>query len=52
MGLTTELNTVSSLWIIATMIMGKFGPITVALWMVPHRVQGDIGRPEGRVMIG
>ncbi len=52
MGLTTELTDISAIWIIMTMIMGKFGPMTVALWMVPHSTRADIGRPEGRVMIG
>lgn len=51
MGLTPHLNRLSQLWIILSMIMGKFGPLTVALWMVAP-TQRRIRHPEGRLMIG
>lgn len=51
MGFTPGLTESARLWIIASMIMGKFGPLTIALWMVPW-VRGRTRRPEGRLMIG
>ncbi len=48
---THELDTVSRLWIILSMIMGKFGPLTIALWVAPACRPG-ITRPEGRVLVG
>lgn len=51
MGYTPELSAVSRLWIIVSMIMGKFGPLTVALWMISP-TPGNVRHPEGRLMIG
>lgn len=51
MGYTPFLNRFSQIWIIASMILGKFGPLTIALWIVKP-ASGRIGRPEGRLMIG
>lgn len=51
MGLTPELTDVSRLWIILSMYVGRLGPLTVILWVIPlSRV--DIRRPIGRVMVG
>lgn len=51
MGLTPRLNDWSRVWIILSMIMGKFGPLTVALWVVPQS-KASVRRPEGKIMIG
>ncbi len=51
MGVTPHLTDLSQIWIILSMIMGKFGPLTIALWMVSPTV-AKITRPEGKLMIG
>ncbi len=51
MNITPSLSEFSQVWITISMFMGKFGPLTVALWMVPG-VPASIGRPEGTVMVG
>lgn len=51
MGFTPKLNAAAQIWIILSMIMGKFGPLTIALWMVPP-TKGSVTGPEGRLMIG
>lgn len=51
MGLTPDLNWFSQIWIILSMIMGKFGPLTVALWMVAP-VNASVRSPEGNILIG
>lgn len=51
MGYTPQLNWFSQLWIILSMIIGKFGPLTIAMWIV-HPTHAKIRRPEGRLMIG
>lgn len=50
-GITPQLTIAGKLWIIATMYVGRLGPLTVALWMVP---KGDIHvhYPKATVMIG
>jgi len=50
-GLTPHLTTAGRLWIIATMYVGRLGPLTLALWITSPRVPG-IRYPEGRIMIG
>lgn len=51
MDFTPHLNWFSQIWIIISMILGKFGPLTVALLMVPQATC-SIRRPETRLMIG
>jgi trk system potassium uptake protein len=50
-GITSKLAPVSQLWIIATMFMGRLGPLTLAMWFF-HPKPGHIQYPEGKVMIG
>lgn len=50
-GITASLGPWARLWIILTMFVGRLGPLTVALWMVP-RSRAAVGYPEGRIMIG
>jgi trk system potassium uptake protein TrkH len=50
-GLTPNLSSPGKLWIIATMFVGRLGPLTIAMWMVPmHKTH--VGYPKGTVMIG
>lgn len=51
MGLTPELNRFSQVWIILSMIMGKFGPLTAALWVIAP-VNASVRSPEGNILIG
>lgn len=51
LGLTPGLAEVSQLWIIATMFIGRLGPLTLILWTVP-RAKVNVGRPIGRIMVG
>jgi trk system potassium uptake protein TrkH len=50
-GITPQLTISGKLWIIATMYVGRLGPLTVAMWMVP---KGDahVHYPKATVMIG
>ncbi len=50
-GLTPELSPAGKLWIIASMFVGRLGPLTVALWMV-GTARPRVRYPEGRIMIG
>jgi trk system potassium uptake protein len=50
-GLTPKLSTAGKLWIIATMYVGRLGPLTIALWMFP-KSQVGIKHPKGTVMVG
>jgi trk system potassium uptake protein len=50
-GVTPTLSPVGKLWVIATMYVGRLGPLTIALWMFPGRTV-KIGYPKGSVMIG
>ncbi len=50
-GLTFKLSAIGKLWITATMFMGRLGPLTLALWVLPVK-HVHVGYPEGRVMIG
>jgi trk system potassium uptake protein TrkH len=50
-GLTPKLSAVGKLWIVATMFVGRLGPLTLAVWAFARRSPG-VRYPEGRVMIG
>lgn len=50
-GITPELTTLSRLWIILTMLVGRIGPLTLVLSFLTTR-KTRVGYPEGRVMIG
>jgi trk system potassium uptake protein TrkH len=50
-GLTPKLSTIGKLWIIATMYVGRLGPLTVALWMFAGP-KIYVEHPKGTVMIG
>lgn len=50
-GLTVNLSTTGKLWIVATMFVGRLGPLTVALWMFP-KSKVNVRYPVGSVMIG
>jgi trk system potassium uptake protein TrkH len=50
-GLTGKLTALSRLWIIATMFVGRLGPLTMVFsFLTTSRPR--VGCPEGRVMIG
>ncbi len=51
MDLTPLLTDPGKLWIIATMFIGRLGPLTIAL-AVDFRNNSTISHPEGRIMIG
>ena len=50
-GITASLSAVGRIWIIATMFMGRLGPLTLAIWFFPPK-QVHVLCPEGRIMIG
>jgi len=50
-GLTPVLSTAGRVWIIATMFVGRLGPLTLATWIV-SRGTIRVRYPEGKVMIG
>ncbi|MDI6852635.1 MAG: potassium transporter TrkG [Deltaproteobacteria bacterium] len=50
-GLTDKLSTWGRLWIIATMFVGRLGPLTIALGLAPVKPL-HVAYPEGKVMIG
>jgi trk system potassium uptake protein TrkH len=50
-GITDKLSPLSRLWIIATMFVGRLGPLTLAMWFF-HPKPGHVQYPEGKVMIG
>ncbi len=51
MGLTPELSGVSQVWIILSMYIGRLGPLTIILWIMPG-AQRDVKMPSGKVMVG
>ena len=51
MDFTPRLTAVSKLWIILSMFVGRLGPLSIALWIIPAS-RGEIGRPVGRIMVG
>jgi len=50
-GITDKLSSAGRLWIIATMFVGRLGPLTMAIWFFPPK-HGQVQYPEGKVMIG
>jgi len=50
-GLTEKLSVIGRIWIILTMFIGRVGPLTVAMWILPER-HVLIGYPRARIMIG
>ncbi len=51
MDFTPRLEPLARIWIVISMFVGRLGPLSIALWVVPSS-KGDIGRPIGRVMVG
>ncbi len=51
MNFTPNLTTASRLWIMLSMFVGRLGPLSIALWMVPA-TRVSINRPMGRIMVG
>lgn len=50
-GITPELSTPGRIWIILSMFVGRIGPLTAAMAMMPKE-SGGIRYPEERLMIG
>jgi trk system potassium uptake protein TrkH len=50
-GITDKLSVPGRLWIIATMFVGRLGPLTLAMWFFAPK-HGVVQHPEGKVMIG
>jgi trk system potassium uptake protein TrkH len=50
-GITDKLSVAGRIWIIATMFVGRLGPLTLAMWFLPTK-QVQVHYPEGRIMIG
>jgi trk system potassium uptake protein len=50
-GLTDKLSVFGRLWITATMFVGRLGPLTIAMGVLPA-VPTHVKFPEGRIMIG
>lgn len=50
-GLTDRLSGMGRVWIIASMLVGRLGPLTLAMWILPER-RVHVRYPEGKVMIG
>jgi len=50
-GLTPKLTIGGKLWIVATMFVGRLGPLTMASWAFSRKTPG-VRYPEGRIMIG
>ena len=50
-GITPQLSTAAKVWIILTMFIGRVGPLTAALALLP-RDPGGVRYPEERIMIG
>jgi len=50
-GLTDKLTVIGRLWITATMFVGRLGPLTIAMGVLPA-IHTHVKYPEGRIMIG
>jgi trk system potassium uptake protein TrkH len=50
-GLTDKLTVLGRLWITATMFVGRLGPLTLAMGVLPA-IHARVKYPEGRIMIG
>ncbi|MDR1744811.1 MAG: ATPase [Planctomycetota bacterium] len=51
MDFTPRLNTLARLWIIVSMFVGRLGPLSIALLVLPSS-KVSINRPIGRIMVG
>ncbi|MCC8107748.1 MAG: ATPase [Planctomycetes bacterium] len=51
MNFTPRLESAGRVWIIISMFVGRLGPLSIALWMVPSK-KVSINRPIGRIMVG
>jgi trk system potassium uptake protein TrkH len=53
LGITGDLTTVGRLIIIAMMIWGRLGAMTIVVALAQHRARaGLIGYPEGEILVG
>jgi trk system potassium uptake protein TrkH len=50
-GITPGLSAAGKVWIVATMFLGRLGPLTLALWAFSRAVP-DVRYPEARMMVG
>jgi trk system potassium uptake protein TrkH len=50
-GLTDKLTVIGRLWITTTMFVGRLGPLTIAMGVLPA-LHTHVKYPEGRIMIG
>lgn len=50
-GLTPKLSALGRIWIILTMFLGRVGPLTIAMWIIPERHLG-VRYPKAKIMIG
>jgi trk system potassium uptake protein TrkH len=50
-GLTPNLSTFGKLWLVSTMFIGRLGPLSIAIWMIP-KTTAKVKYPKGTVMIG
>lgn len=50
-GITAKLSTPGKIWIILTMFIGRLGPLTMVMLMIPKSTS-NISYPKGTVMIG
>jgi trk system potassium uptake protein len=50
-GVTPKLSDVGKLWLVVTMFVGRLGPLTIVVWMIP-KAQVSVNYPKGTVMIG
>jgi trk system potassium uptake protein TrkH len=50
-GLTDKLSLIGRLWIILSMFVGRLGPLTLAMGILPS-TPAQVKYPEGRIMIG
>ena len=51
-GITASLTTTSKCWLIAAMIAGRVGPMTLALALTLRESKRSVRYPEGKVIIG
>ncbi|MGI5879058.1 MAG: TrkH family potassium uptake protein [Syntrophomonadaceae bacterium] len=52
LGITPELNGISQIMLVAAMIFGRLGPVTIGLAMAYQSQQPNIRFPEERIIIG
>jgi trk system potassium uptake protein TrkH len=51
MDFTPRLIDLSRIWICVSMFVGRLGPLSIALWMIPAS-KAKVNRPIGRLMVG